>query len=105
MSISSQTTNASGRDSDSDALQAAASDQLGAQIHAVAARLHAAQVNDMVDDVAVFARKNPLLICGGAALLGFAAARVLKSGAGKQVTTDSNADPWSGHLGTAEDAA
>lgn len=90
---------------DRDTLQAAALEQLGAQINAVAARLRDTPVDEMVDDVAVFARKNPLLFLGGAALAGFAAARFLKSPEGARGAADDADDPWSGHLRESEDAA
>lgn len=82
-------------------LQAAALEQIGAQINAVASQLRDKPVDAMVDDVAVFARKNPLLFLGGAALAGFAAARFLKSGEGSSRTVEHD-DPWSGHLDNAE---
>lgn len=85
-----------------DTLQAAALDQIGAQINSVAAQLRSKPVDEMVDDVAVFARKNPLLFLGGAALVGFAAARFLKSGNGSGHVSDDGDDPWSGHLSHVE---
>ena len=90
---------------DRDTLQAAALEQVGAQINAVAAHLRNTPVDEMVDDVAVFARKNPLLFLGGAALAGFAAARFLKSGEGARRLADDANDPWAGHLNQTEDAA
>lgn len=93
---------AAGREFDPDTLQAAALDQIGAQISSVATHLRNKPVDEMVDDVAVFARRNPLLFLGGAALVGFAAARFLKSGTGSEATADDADDPWSGHLASAE---
>lgn len=86
----------------SNTLQAAALEQIGAQINSVAAQLRNKPVDEMVDDVAVFARKNPLLFLGGAALVGFAAARFLKSGSTAGDSADDSDDPWSGHLDPAE---
>ncbi len=83
-------------------LQAAALKQIGAQINAAADHLRDKPVDAMVDDVAVFARKNPLLFLGGAALAGFAAARFLKSGDGSARTATASHDPWAGHLHDAE---
>jgi hypothetical protein len=93
---------AAGQEFDSDSLQAAALEQLGAQINSVAAGLRNKPVDEMVDDVAVFARKNPILFLGGAALIGFAAARFLKSGESTRNANDDETDPWSGHLQTLE---
>ena len=93
---------AAGQEFNSDTLQAAALEQIGAQISSVAAQLRGKPIDEMVDDVAVFARKNPLLFLGGAALAGFATARFLKSGDNSARTDDDADDPWSGHLLSAE---
>lgn len=93
---------AAGREIDSDSLQAAALNQIGDQISSVAAQLRDKPVDEMVDDVAVFARTNPLLFLGGAALIGFAAARFIKSGEGSHAAREDETDPWSGHLHNAE---
>ncbi|PLS22950.1 hypothetical protein [Neptunicoccus cionae] len=50
----------------------------------------------MVEDVTHFARKNPLLFLGGAALLGFAATRFAKA-SGSSSHDDSNADAAQGY--------
>lgn len=94
--------NAAGREFEPGTLQAAAFEQIGAQINSVAAHLRNKPVDEMVDDVAVFARRNPLLFLGGAALMGFAAARFLKAGNGTNAVSDDISDPWSGHLYSAE---
>jgi hypothetical protein len=97
--------NAAGSASDAfdpNSLQAAALDQLGAQINSVAARLRDKPLDEMTDDVAVFARNNPLLFLGGAALVGFAAARFLKAGNGTHTSDSMTDDPWSGHLNSPE---
>ncbi|GGC13998.1 hypothetical protein GCM10011363_33210 [Marivita lacus] len=93
-----------GQDSHPDTLQDAALAQLGAQINVIAARFQDTSVDEMVDDVAVFARRNPLLFLGGAALAGFAAARFLKSGGGSQTSEEDAFDPWSGHLQPSKEA-
>lgn len=93
-----------GQDSRPDTLQDAALAQLGAQINVIAARLQDTSVDEMVDDVALFARRNPLLFLGGAALAGFAAARFLKSGGGSQTSEEGAFDPWSGHLQPSKEA-
>jgi hypothetical protein len=88
---------------DDDSLQAAALRQIGAQINSVADQMRDKPVDAMVDDVAVFARRNPMLFLGGAALAGFAAARFLKSGSGTPTRTQASAhDPWAGHLDDVE---
>ena len=83
---------------DQDSLQAAALRQLGEQISNVADRIRDKPVDGMIDDIAVFARRNPLLFLGGAAIAGFAAARFLKSGNGSPRTQTVADDPWAGHL-------
>lgn len=91
------------REFDDDSLQAAALRQIGAQISNVADQLRDKPVDAMVDDVAVFARRNPLLFLGGAAIVGFAAARFLKSGNGSEGrSAPVSEDPWAGHLPEAE---
>lgn len=93
-------TEAARNEVDPDSIQAAALKQIGAQISHAADRLRDKPVDAMVDDVAVFARRNPMLFLGGAALAGFAAARFLKSGNAGSDRHASHAsdDPWSGHL-------
>lgn len=71
----------------------------------ITARLNDRPVEDMVADAAGFARRNPLLVLGGAALAGFAAARVVKSAGVSSRAQNDPADPWSGHLSRSEDAA
>jgi hypothetical protein len=71
----------------------------------VTARLSDGPVEDLVADAAGFARRNPLLVLGGAALAGFAAARIVKSAGVSSNTQNDPADPWSGHLSRTEDAA
>jgi len=91
------------REFDDDSLQAAALRQIGAQISGIADQLRDKPVDAMVDDVALFARRNPLLFLGGAAIAGFAAARFLKSGNGSSGRSHSMSDdPWAGHLSDAE---
>ncbi|MBY5987839.1 hypothetical protein [Roseovarius atlanticus] len=64
-------------------------------------RLRERSIPDLVDDVSAFARRNPLLFLGGAALAGFAAARFLSASAPAEdepelITADE--DVWSGYL-------
>ncbi|MCL3880741.1 hypothetical protein [Marivita sp. GX14005] len=84
---------------DRGSLQAAALGQIGQQIENVAASLRDKPAEEMFDDVAIFARRNPMLFLGGAALLGFAAARFMKSGNAAPRNDYAAEDPWSGHLG------
>lgn len=79
-------------------LQAALLDQ-------ITAHLRDRPVDDIVAHAAGFARRNPLLVLGGAALAGFAAARMVKSAGVSSSAPGDPADPWSGHLSNPEDAA
>jgi hypothetical protein len=54
-------------------------------------------VDELIDDAALFAKRNPLLVLGGAALAGFAAARFFKAG-GNKTERWTSTDPWKGHL-------
>ncbi|MBW4709529.1 hypothetical protein KX928_17200 [Roseobacter sp. YSTF-M11] len=44
-------------------------------------------LSEMVQDVSAFARNNPLVFLGGAALIGFAATRFAKASGGREVET------------------
>ena len=81
---------------DANSLQAAALDHLAQNIEGVTDALRQKTVEGLADDVAVFARRNPLLFLGGAAAVGFAAARFLKSS--PEPEDADIADPWSDHL-------
>lgn len=70
--------------------------QAGQAVEGLTTQLKDTPVTQMVDDVAVFAKRNPLLFLGGAALAGFAAARFLKASTPQSHTDE--IDPWSGHL-------
>jgi len=84
---------------DADALQAAALRQLSDAVTSGVAGLRDKPVDALVDDAALFARRNPAVFLAGAALLGFAAARVLKAPSPRP---DERDDPWTGHLGEAQ---
>lgn len=71
--------------------QAQAVNRVADQVEELAAKLRTADVRDLADQATDFARRNPALFIGGAALAGFAAARFLKARAPEQATTD----PWS----------
>ncbi|MGJ8596195.1 hypothetical protein [Sulfitobacter sp.] len=79
-----------------DSLQARAAQQVADQVEGIASHLRTADLTTITRDVSDFARKNPALFIGGAALLGFAATRFLK--ARDPHRTDygtAAADPWS----------
>lgn len=78
---------------DANSLQAAALDHLAQNIEGVTDALRQKTVEGLADDVAVFARRNPLLFLGGAAAVGFAAARFLKSS--PEADAADTSDPWS----------
>lgn len=77
---------------DSSSLQAEALKAVQHQIEGVTQRLRDRPVEDLIDDAAVFARRNPLLVLGGAAVVGFAAARFLK--AEPRTQHQASEDPW-----------
>lgn len=71
--------------------------QIETQISSVTNRLREKPVDEMLDDVGAFARRNPLLFLGGAALAGFATMRFLKSdGADPDGHHAPDYDPWTG---------
>lgn len=54
----------------------------------------------MVSDVSAFARKNPMVFLGGAALIGFAATRFAKASHDSQSNTAVQSDPFARHSGS-----
>lgn len=52
-------------------------------------------LGEMVEDVSAFARKNPLVFLGGAALIGFAATRFAKASASTTPAHSSTSSPMS----------
>lgn len=72
-------------------------DQAVAALGQVADHLKDRDLNTLAADVGEFAKRNPALALGGAALVGFAAARFLKAGSAPRPSTQ-NDDLWSGHL-------
>ena len=87
--------NAAGAQFEGDSLQARAAHQVADQVEGIAARLRSADLNTITRDVSQFARQNPALFVGGAALLGFAATRFLKARDPEPVDYASAAgDPW-----------
>ncbi|MFN3208701.1 MAG: hypothetical protein ACE369_06815 [Roseovarius sp.] len=75
--------------------------QAGEAVEDATNRLRERSIPDLVDDVTVFARRNPLLFLGGAALVGFAAARFLSASTptdeGPELIA-ADEDVWSGYL-------
>ncbi len=63
----------------------------------VAEHLKSTDIDALAHQASDFARRNPALVLGGAALLGFAAARFLKAGPQRAVATAPQ-DPWTDHL-------
>ncbi|MEK0165361.1 hypothetical protein VWX35_01275 [Phaeobacter sp. A36a-5a] len=83
-------------------LQAQAAQQLAQGLEQVADTIRTADLEKVLRDTGAFARKNPMLFLGGAALLGFAATRFLKSTApdattGRAVADDATGDPWAAY--------
>jgi len=76
--------------------QAEAMRQVADQIEDVAAKLRDADVRQIANEATEYARRNPLLFLGGAALAGFAAARFLKARdpAPTHRAAGMSSDPW-----------
>ncbi|MFZ7093895.1 hypothetical protein [Primorskyibacter sp. 2E233] len=81
-------------------LEDCALQEVARQVDGAIARFSEQGLEETLADVTQFARRNPLLFLGGAALAGFAAARVLKAETPPQSAPGN--DPWSGHLAAAE---
>lgn len=79
-------------------LQAEAMRNVASHVEGFANRLRATDVESMARQTSDFARKNPLLFIGGAAVLGFVATRFLKSQpvdrADGSASLDLDDDPW-----------
>ena len=74
-----ETVRAAGREFGEGSYPAQAADYLASGLHDAAAALRDRDVGSMVDEVGRFARRNPGVFLGGAALLGFAVARMIKA--------------------------
>ena len=95
---------AAGAQFDIDSLQARAAQQVADQIEGVAQHLRGTDLNKVIHDTSEFARRNPLLFIGGAAILGLAATRFLKARDPKRVDYGRDgSDPWAN--GSANDDA
>ncbi|WP_179378794.1 hypothetical protein [Jannaschia marina] len=68
-----------GRQFGADSYQAQAADYLADNLMHAADRIRAQDLDSIAHDASDFARRNPAVVLGGAALLGFAAARLLKA--------------------------
>lgn len=78
-----------------DSIQARAAQQVADQVEGLANQLRHKDLNTLTRDVSNFARNNPALFIGGAALLGFAATRFLKARDPQRVDYDAErSDPW-----------
>ncbi|SFJ70117.1 hypothetical protein [Jannaschia pohangensis] len=62
-----------------DSYQAQAADYLASNLTQAAEMIRDKDLGSVVEDLSTFARRNPALFLGGAALLGFAAARMMKA--------------------------
>ena len=84
-------------------VQAQAARQIAQSLESLAHQVRTTDLADTVDRVSGFARRNPAVFIGAAALAGFAATRFLKARDPSPTTGPSNIDdPWaaaSGHQG------
>ena len=86
-------------------LQAQATQQVAAHLTDVANRISRTDFDQAAGKVTQFARENPLMFLGGAALLGFAAARFLKASDRHTAVARTTAeDPWMGYVSAADAA-
>ncbi len=89
---------------DLNTLQAQAASQVADQVESIAQKLRTSDLSTVTKDVSDFARKNPALFIGGAALLGLAAARFLKARDPQRIepaptVADTATDPWADTAG------
>ena len=80
--------------------QAQAMMQVADHIEGVAAKIRTADLGQLAQQTAQAARQNPLLFIGGAALLGFAAARFMKAQGPAPSGVARETDPWAAPLET-----
>ncbi len=83
---------------DSGTFQAQAARQVAAGLEHVAATIRDTDLRQTASQVTRFARDNPVVFLGGAALIGFAAARFMKSSKPRGRYAHDGDDPWSGHV-------
>jgi len=80
---------------DPESIQARAAQQVADQVEGLAHRLRTTDLNSVTRDVSQFARNNPALFIGGAALLGLAATRFLKARDPHRIDYGTgDVDPW-----------
>lgn len=90
---------AASREFEPGSFQEQAADQVAGHLTDVAELIKSTDFNQVAGKTAQFARENPLLFLGGAALAGFAAARYLKaSEPAYSRKSDDSSDPWTGHV-------
>lgn len=77
-----------GREFGEDSYAYQAADYLATSLHDAADAIRTRDVSTVMDDVTHFARRNPAVFLGGAAMLGFFAARMLKASERARHTTD-----------------
>ncbi|ATG40519.1 hypothetical protein [Phaeobacter piscinae] len=85
-------------------LQAEAAQQLAQGLEQFADKVRTADLDKVLRDTSDFARRNPMLFLGGAALLGFAATRFLKATASDGNYNPAQEDDYSGDPWGAYDA-
>lgn len=100
MADAASATTAASTSFDPEGPQAQMADQLAAGLGDLAGALRDTDLDAVTRKVTHVARENPVLFLGGAALLGFAAARFLKSSdtAPAAVARNPSDDPWTGHV-------
>lgn len=75
-------------------VQAQAAHQVASQLEGIANQIRTADLNETVSKVSTFARENPALFIGAAALAGFAATRFLKARPPEAQGVAPTGDPW-----------
>ena len=88
-------TQAAANEFDIGAPQAQAMNQVADHIEDLAERMRTADVQELASQATDFARRNPVLFIGGAALAGLAVARFLKARDPNQTSGTALQDPWS----------
>lgn len=76
-------------------MQAQAVQHVASHLEGIADQIRATDINTTVRKVSDFARENPALFIGAAALAGFAATRFLKARAPESQYAEPTGDPWS----------
>lgn len=109
-----QTADAAGaaaRAADPGSVQAQAANQVASHLEGIAEQIRTTDINETVRKVSDFARQNPALFIGAAAVAGFAATRFLKARSPEGHRPEATGDPWAApspagpHLATRAQAA